>query len=281
MDTSNKIRVVEQDTLRMKRRESGGVREPSDPKHYPTIGGIEGAVGTSNSQRTFSPLGSFKETLVSRPDIPKLQIGTAGSSGTSPSFSPTELQKTSLGTADMTGAHATTSPKITANRSVQGDGPVQGGVGGAGSVGSSTPSQQAGTRLDSQEDGFAPPSPKKVVTQAAQRRKTADEQAREERFHQGLAHPNTFAALADDSFSHVGEELSQEPLAKADNREEPGQDSAASSQSRSRWGLAWSKTLGVVAVVKEHPVTTTLVVTAITIGFMMSTRRRNFHFVPT
>ena len=91
---------------------------------------------------------------------------------------------------------------------------------------------QAAARLDNQEDGFAPPSPKKVVTQAAQRRRTADEQAREERFHQDLAHPNTFAALAEHSVSHVGEELSQGPLAEADNREEPGQDSVASSENR-------------------------------------------------
>ena len=142
MDTSNKIRVVDQDTLRMKRTDSGGVREPSDPKHYPTLGGNEGVVDTSDSQRTLSTLGSFKETLVSRPDIPKLQIGTEGSSGASPSSSPTELQRTSLRTADRTDARATTSPKIPANRFVQGDEPVQGGVGGAGDVGSSTPSQQ-------------------------------------------------------------------------------------------------------------------------------------------
>jgi hypothetical protein len=76
---------------------------------------------------------------------------------------------------------------------------------------------------DELEDRFAPPSPKKVVTQAAQRRRTADEQAREEEFHRDLAHPNKFAALAD------GGELT---LGEADIREEPGQDSEASSQSR-------------------------------------------------
>ncbi len=91
---------------------------------------------------------------------------------------------------------------------------------------------QAAARMYSQEDGFAPCSPKKVVTQAAQRRRTADEQAREERFHQDLAHPNTFAALADDSVHQVCEELSQGPLAEADNREEPGQDSVTSSDNR-------------------------------------------------
>ena len=138
MDTSNKIRVVDQDTSRMKRTDSGGVREPADPKHYPTLGGIEGAGGTT--QRTLSSLGSFKETLVSRLDILNLQIRTEGSSGASPSSSPIELQRTSLRTADRTDARATTSPKIPANRQVQGGEPVQGGV--AGDVGSSTPSQQ-------------------------------------------------------------------------------------------------------------------------------------------
>ncbi len=78
---------------------------------------------------------------------------------------------------------------------------------------------QAAARMYSQEDGFAPYSPKKVVSQAAQRRRTADEQAREERFHRDLAHPNAFAALVDDGVSH---ELSQ-----GDNREEPGQECVA------------------------------------------------------
>lgn len=65
---------------------------------------------------------------------------------------------------------------------------------------------------DNQEDGFAQPSPKKAVTQAAQHRRTADEQAQEEKFHRDLAHFNKFAALAD------GGELSQEPLGEADDR---------------------------------------------------------------
>jgi len=43
---------------------------------------------------------------------------------------------------------------------------------------------------------------------------------------------NTFATLADDSVSHVGDELSQGPLNEADNREEPGQHSVASIQNR-------------------------------------------------
>ena len=73
--------------------------------------------------------------------------------------------------------------------------------------------------MHSQEDGFVSCSPKKVLTQAAQRRRTADEQAREERFHRGLAHPDAFAALVD---AGVSQELSQ-----GDNREEPGQDSVA------------------------------------------------------
>ncbi len=91
---------------------------------------------------------------------------------------------------------------------------------------------QAAAGVDNKEDGFAPPSPRKVVTQATQRRRTVDEQAREENFYQDLAHPNTFAALVDDSASHLEDELSQGRLAEADNMEEPGQDSEASSQNR-------------------------------------------------
>ena len=84
---------------------------------------------------------------------------------------------------------------------------------------------QVAAGLDNKEDGFAPPSPRKVVTRAAQRRRTADEQAREEKFYQDLSHPNTFAALVDDSASHLEDKLSQGPLAEADNMEEPGKDS--------------------------------------------------------
>ncbi len=43
---------------------------------------------------------------------------------------------------------------------------------------------------------------------------------------------STFAALADDSVSHVGDQLSQGRLNEAGNREEPGQHSVASSENR-------------------------------------------------
>ncbi|KAL0052832.1 hypothetical protein WJX82_008384 [Trebouxia sp. C0006] len=169
MDTSNKIRVVDRDTFQMTRTYSGGVRDPSDPKHYPTLVGTEGTVGAAASKRTLSTPGSFKETLL----------------------------RTRLRTADRADEPAAASQTIPAHRSVEGDEPVQGGVGGLEVLRLSTPSQQD-ARMDSQEDGFAPCSPKKVVTQAAQRRRTADEQAREERFHRDLAHPHAFAALVDD-----------------------------------------------------------------------------------
>jgi hypothetical protein len=146
MDTSNKIRVVDQDPLRIKRLDSGGVKDPSDPKHYPKLGGIEGAVGPASSPRTLSTVGSFKETSMSRPAIPDLQIGagTEGSPAASPSYdasSPTELQRTRT-TVDKPDALATGSPRIAASRYVHGDEPGQGGVGGGGYVGSSAPSQQ-------------------------------------------------------------------------------------------------------------------------------------------
>ncbi len=146
MDTSNKIRVVDQDPLRIKRIDSGGVRDPSDPKHYPKLGGIEGAVSPASSPRTLSTYGSFKGNLMSPPAIPKLQTGadTEGSPAASPSYdapSPTELQRTRT-TADQTDALATGSPRIAAGRYVQGDETGQGGVGVAGYVGSSAPSQQ-------------------------------------------------------------------------------------------------------------------------------------------
>jgi hypothetical protein len=141
MDTSNKIRVVDQDPLSLKRTHSGGVRDPSDPKHYPTLDGTEGAVGTSTSQRTLSKFGSFKDALVARPDMAKVHIGREGSAGASPSSSPGDLLRTRR-TGDLADALGIASPKVAARRPVQGDEPVLGGVGGAGEVGWSTLSQQ-------------------------------------------------------------------------------------------------------------------------------------------
>ncbi len=141
MDTSNKIRVVDQDPMSLKRTHSGGVRDPSDPKHYPTLVGTEGAVDTSTAQRTLSKLGSFRDILVARHDNLKVQIGREGLAGdASPSSSPGDLLRT-RNTGDVADAHAA-SPKIAAKRPIQGDEPVQGGVGGAGEVGWSTRSQQ-------------------------------------------------------------------------------------------------------------------------------------------
>ena len=57
-------------------RLSGGVRDPSDPKHYPKLSGTEGAVGAAASKRTLSTPEGFKETLLVRRDNPKLRIGT-------------------------------------------------------------------------------------------------------------------------------------------------------------------------------------------------------------
>ena len=120
MDTSNKIRVVDKDTFRMTRTYSGGVRDPSDPKHYPKLGGTEGAVGASASNRTLSTPGSFKETLLVRHDHPKLRIGTQLLPGASPSISPTELQRTSSRTADRADEPATASQTIPAHQICRG-----------------------------------------------------------------------------------------------------------------------------------------------------------------
>ena len=47
------------------------------------------------------------------------------------------------------------------------------------------------------EEGFA--SPRKVVSQASHRRRTADEQAATEKFYKKVANGNTFAPLAEDA----------------------------------------------------------------------------------
>ena len=87
MDTSNKIRVTDQHERQMEKTNSGGVRDPSDPKHYPPLGGIEGAVSpVGPAERRLSPLGSFKDSLMSLPAIDKIQVESDGSSGSKASM---------------------------------------------------------------------------------------------------------------------------------------------------------------------------------------------------
>ena len=64
------------------------------------------------------------------------------------------------------------------------------------SFGSSGSASQV-ARQNILEDGFA--SPRKVVSQASHRRRTADEQAATENFYKKVANGNTFAPLAEDA----------------------------------------------------------------------------------
>ena len=80
MDTSNKIRVLDQDPRSMKRTGSGGVRDPSDPKQYPTLGGTEGAmVKAATPERRLPSVLSFKESLLSSPSLDKVRVDFDGS----------------------------------------------------------------------------------------------------------------------------------------------------------------------------------------------------------
>ena len=84
MDTSNNVRDVNDDVRLGKRTRSGGVRDSSDLKHYPSLGGNEGAVGNtskdSHPTRRLSNLASVKESLLA---TPSLKMGDTEGSPTS------------------------------------------------------------------------------------------------------------------------------------------------------------------------------------------------------
>ena len=118
MDTSNKIRVTDQDERQMKKTNSGGVRDPSDPKHYPPLGGIEGAVSpVGPAERRLSPLGSFKDSLMSLPAIDKIQVESDGSSGSKATMTSLPgIGKQRLAMPDQATTFGSSSPKIMAER---------------------------------------------------------------------------------------------------------------------------------------------------------------------
>ena len=245
MDTSNKIRVVEQNERSMKRTDSGGVRDPSDPKHYPPLGGTEGAVVQAASpQRRLSSITSFKDSLLSMPAPDNCQVASDGSSGSMASLTGPRSAK-----ADNAIFPASSSPRILAERPT----PSLIGAGTADPDLITGPSQQVSQIFDTilvfllscidcctahwplpksdsshpillplsssalqvaarqniQEDDFAPPSPRKV-SQATHRRRTADEQATRELFYKKVANGNTFAPLAEDAAQDESQESSAE-----------------------------------------------------------------------
>ena len=87
---------------------------------------------------------------------------------------------------------------------------------------------QVAARQNIQEDEFAPPSPRKVVSQATHRRRTADEQATRAEFYKKVANGNTFAPLAEDA----ARDESQESSAEVDNNEASVPDVDANAHKR-------------------------------------------------
>ena len=67
------------------------------------------------------------------------------------------------------------------------------------SLGLSSSALQGTARQNIDEDGFAPPSSRKVVTQATHQRRAADEQAGRGTFYRQVANGNSFTPLAEDA----------------------------------------------------------------------------------
>ena len=114
MDTSNKLRVVDDDVRVVKRTDSGGVQDPSDLKHYPSLGSREAAMSKDlPAQRRLSHFNSFKDSLLAEPALNKLQdkVDTAGSST---STAGVEGQRSAK---PDNASLATSSPRILAQRS--------------------------------------------------------------------------------------------------------------------------------------------------------------------
>lgn len=100
MFTNNKVHVAERDDASLAKTLSGGVHEPSDPKHFPVL------ANSAASPRAMSRLqGSFKDTLLTaRAD----EGGSSGQSGESRTEAARGTTK-----ADAT---RNTSPRISAGR---------------------------------------------------------------------------------------------------------------------------------------------------------------------
>ena len=110
MNTLNKVHVVERNPHSPERTSSGGVREPSDPAHYPKLGASKDAITNvaQSGRRLSRTTSSFKEKVLLEQEssLTKLEVGTEGpatneeQSASSPSMAP---------------------PKIAAGRTVQRD----------------------------------------------------------------------------------------------------------------------------------------------------------------
>lgn len=101
MYTANKINVADRDDASLVKTKSGGVSEPSDPRHFPELG------NSATSPRAMSRLRSFKEKLLT--DCGN-ESGISGHSGTGGS----EAAKVDKASED-------TSPKIAAGRVSSGE----------------------------------------------------------------------------------------------------------------------------------------------------------------
>ena len=109
MDTSNKIRVTGRVVRDIKRTGSSGVRDPSDLKHFPTLGGTEGAmVKAATPERRLPSVRSFKESLLSLPSLDDVRVDFDGSMAS--------LAGSTLAKPDNAFAPASSSPRILAER---------------------------------------------------------------------------------------------------------------------------------------------------------------------
>lgn len=118
MYTSKKVHLGEK-PMSLERTNSGGVRDPADPNHFPTLGGSKDAVGNASNpiqaERRLSRMsGSFKDTVLmeKQSSLSKLQVGTEGSTSTA------ELRRARA--PERPELAANSSPRIAAERAVQG-----------------------------------------------------------------------------------------------------------------------------------------------------------------
>ena len=102
MYTANKINVADLDDASLVKTMSGGVSEPSDPRHFPELG------NSASSPRAMSRLrDSFKEKLLTESGDESGNSGHAGASGSE--------------AAKVDKAAENTSPKIAAGRDSSGE----------------------------------------------------------------------------------------------------------------------------------------------------------------
>ena len=118
MNTAVKVSVAERGERSVERTLSGGVKDVSDPSHFPALGSNSTGGGAGPVVRRLSRMSSsFKDTLNS--DKPTLSVRTEESAGESTTGNASDLSDSAKGPKMQSLGSPSKSPRIAAERTAQ------------------------------------------------------------------------------------------------------------------------------------------------------------------